>query len=212
MIKKFKNQKEANSGEIMLESMIIFPIFIGLLFFIIAFFSIFYQRWNYNIIAEEIADRVAIAYKYEDADKFTGEVSVDDVTGLSIIRHWSTTPYMEGGTQDKADFIADKRSNIFFAGEDIDVETDLVRDTMGRRHVEVKLTAKYNVPFLPVLESFGLTNITECHVTTYADCDDMINYMNTADFVLNVTTKYTSGLDTLSKIFDLGKDIFGGHS
>lgn len=79
---KGKNEK----GEVMIESLIVYTITI-LLFFILAIFSVLFQRWNIQTIANEAATRVAQTYKLMDADVDTGYVSKSEVTEVREYRY-----------------------------------------------------------------------------------------------------------------------------
>lgn len=201
----YKNH-ENNNGEIMLETVIVFPVIVIILFFIIALLSIYYQHWNYNLIAEEIAMRAAQTYKYTDADVLNGSIEIEDITNLSPYRYWFHYGELKDGAQDKATTIAKARSNMFFGGENITVKTEVVKDTMGRRHVEVTFTAKYSVPFGGIFEFLGLKDFTTCNISTYADCYDATNYLNTVDFVARITK--IKGLDLISKILEFGESVY----
>lgn len=205
-MKIVKKNAEKNSGEIMIESLIVFPIVVLILFLIISLFSIYYQHWNYNIIAEEIAVSVAQTYKYTGADVLTGSVELKDISNLSPYRYWFNNGDMKSAAQKKASTIAKGRSNMLFGGEDITVKTEIVKDTMGRRHVEVEFTAKYSVPFGGIFDILGMKNFTTCKITTYADCYDATNYLNTVDFVARVTK--IDALDLISKILEFGESIY----
>lgn len=73
--KRMKNEK----GEVMLESLIVYSVTIFLLFFILAIFSVLFQRWNIQTIANESAARVAQTYRLMDADVETGYVSKSEI-------------------------------------------------------------------------------------------------------------------------------------
>lgn len=53
-----KNEK----GEVMLESLIVYSVTIFLLFFILAIFSVLFQHWNIQTVANESVIRVAQTY------------------------------------------------------------------------------------------------------------------------------------------------------
>ena len=55
-------KEKYDKGEVMLESLIVYTITIFLLFFILAIFSVLFQRWNIQTIANESATRVAQTY------------------------------------------------------------------------------------------------------------------------------------------------------
>ena len=58
-----------------------------LLFFILAIFSVLFQRCNIQTIANESATRVAQTYKLMDADVDTGYVSKSEVSEVREYRY-----------------------------------------------------------------------------------------------------------------------------
>ncbi len=74
-MKWIKNGIKNENREVMLESLIVYSVTIFLLFFILTIFSVFFQRWNIQTIANEAATRVAQTYKLMDADVVTDYVS-----------------------------------------------------------------------------------------------------------------------------------------
>lgn len=81
-----KGMKNEN-GDVMLESLIVYSVTIFLLFFILAIFSVLFQRWNIQTIANESATRVAQTYKLMDADVDTGYVSKSEVAEVREYRY-----------------------------------------------------------------------------------------------------------------------------
>ena len=57
-MKGMKEGMKNENGEVMLESLIVYSVTIFLLFFILAIFSVLFQRWNIQTIANEAATRV----------------------------------------------------------------------------------------------------------------------------------------------------------
>ena len=55
-------KEKYDKGEVMPEALIVYTITIFLLFFILAIFSVLFQRWNIQTIANESATRVAQTY------------------------------------------------------------------------------------------------------------------------------------------------------
>lgn len=55
----------------MLESLIVYTITVFLLFFLLSIFSILFQAWNVQIIANETAAKAAQTYKLSEADLHT---------------------------------------------------------------------------------------------------------------------------------------------
>ena len=80
-------KEKYDKGEVMPESLIVYTITIFLLFFILAIFSVLFQRWNIQTIANESATRVAQTYKLMDADVDTGYVSKSEVAEFREYRY-----------------------------------------------------------------------------------------------------------------------------
>jgi hypothetical protein len=70
---------------------------------------------------------------------------------------------------------------------DIDVTTEIKSDYLARRHVEVTVTSKFVVPFHNAFEYIGLGNALTYRATGYADCVDLLDYLNTVEFVDHAT-------------------------
>ena len=82
------------SGEVMLEGLIVYTITVFLLFFLLAIFSVLFQAWNVQTIANETAAKAAATYKLADSDLADPYVSVDQITGISRLATivWSVKP------------------------------------------------------------------------------------------------------------------------
>lgn len=191
MTRVSKCKRNKCSGEIMLEAIIIFPFVVFILLMVIALFSLYYQHWHYNNIANEIAMRVAATYRYSDSqndvDLLTGSISMDGYTDMARHRYLFSNGKMSTYAKTSASKIADKRKEAIFAGEDLKVNTNILLDSVGRRHVVVELSCKYNVPFRGLLDKYGFDKLTTCKITTTADCLDYINYLSSVDYVVSIS-------------------------
>jgi len=211
MKKGLKNEK----GEVMLESLIVYSVTIFLLFFILAIFSVLFQRWNIQTIANESATRVAQTYKLMDADVDTGYVSKSEVAEVREYRYiWKNTELQNSAKTKIEDYASERLKKTTFTKNVTEPQFDIkvVNDSLSRRHVEVKITGEYAVPFVQALSYFGFDSTTKYEVTAYADCVDIIDYVNTVDYVetqtsLNQFGSKTIGLvNAILKLFD---NIFG---
>lgn len=178
-----------NSGELMLESLIVYMITLFLLFFILAIFSVWYQRWNIQTIANEAATRMAQTYRFDSTDAESGYVTKEQLVEVGLYRNFL------GFNKEKS-----MKSRIsLYAGERLSRTTytknvsepvfavQLKHDAMGRRHVELTITGEYSVPFGEALTFFGFPGTTTYEVTSYAECLDLIDYINYVDFVKEQT-------------------------
>ena len=90
------------SGEVMLEGLIVYTITVFLLFFLLAIFSVLFQAWNVQTIANETAAKAAATYKLADSDLADPYVSVDQITGISRFRYWFGDDSLEREAETKS--------------------------------------------------------------------------------------------------------------
>lgn len=186
---KRKNPKKPdNRGEIMLEALIVYPITMLLLFFVLAVFSVLYQRWNVQIVANDTVTRVAQTYRFANADEMTGEISKEELTSISPYRYFSNGSklHMLADANTKAKQYSGWRlANTSYTKNVVEPTCNVAvsQDNLGRRHLTLTIKGSYDVPLGEVLTFFGFESTTEYEVTAYAEGLDIMDYMNAVDFV-----------------------------
>lgn len=201
-----KNEK----GAIMIESLIVYTITLFLLFFVLALFSVLFQRWNLQTIANDAAARMAQTYRLNKADEITGKVSVDELTEVGIYRYAGNliTKKMETAIDKRvSDYASWRLQKTTFTKnvKDPVIKTVVHPDALGRRHIEVTIVGEYRVPLAEALSFFGYGKTVEYEVKAYADCVDMIDYINFVDYVdtqTNISGKFIGFIDAVLKLFD----------
>lgn len=195
----------------MLESLIVYTITTFLLFFILAIFSVLFQRWNIQVIANESATRVAQTYRFSTADTVTGQIEESGITSVDKYRYASSGNELEKLAEDKIQKYAKKRLKKTTFTKDVTepvIKATVAHDGMGRRHIEVTISGEYSVPFGQALSYFGFGGTTVYETTAYAECIDLSDYINTIDFVENQVTldqfdsKFVKMVDKILKLFD----------
>ncbi len=203
---------QSERGAIMLEALIVYPVTIFLLFFVLALFSIFYHIWNIQAIANEAAVKAAQTYKYKEADIEAGYVSAEQVSGLERYRYlfWGQD-IMEADAGRKIEAYINRRlDHTSFVNKltEPEIEFKIEKDALSNRHVEVVVTEEFTVPFGDALSYFGYDNVIHYEAVAYADCLDIIDYINTVDFVGEQTklgafgSKTLGMVDAVLKLFD----------
>ena len=170
------------SGEVMLEGLIVYTITVFLLFFLLAIFSVLFQAWNVQTIANETAAKAAATYKLADSDLY---VSVDQITGISRFRYWFGDDSLEREAETKSfEYSQDRLQKTTYtkAVTQPEVAVQVKEDTLARRHIEVTITGEYTVPFGEALSYFGFDSIAHYETTASAECLDLIDYIDTVDF------------------------------
>ena len=215
---KLEEIKKNESGMIMLESLIVFTVTIFLLFLILAIFSVLFQRWNIQVIANETAARVAQTYRFMEADTVTGEISDEELTEISIYRYVVEDDEMEAAALNKIVSYANTRlSDTTYTKNVTDpvITAAIESDAVARRHIEVTISGSYTVPFGEALSYFGISSIITYETTAYAECIDLINYVDTIDYVENATSlsslnsKFVKMINKILALFDTIADFFG---
>lgn len=173
------------SGEVMLEGLIVYTITVFLLFFLLAIFSVLFQAWNVQTIANETAAKAAATYKLADSDLADPYVSVDQITGISRFRYWFGDDSLEREAETKSfEYSQDllQKTTYTKAVTQPEVAVQVKEDTLARRHIEVTITGEYTVPFGEALSYFGFDSIAHYETTASAECLDLIDYIDTVDF------------------------------
>lgn len=215
---KQRNWKSENTkGAIMLESLIVYPVTIFLLFFVLAIFSVLYQRWNLQTIANEAATRMAQTYRLSEADESTGFVTKDQLTDIGAYRYVGNliTNNMEDSISERISNYATWRLSKTTYTKSVTAPqcfVDVVPDSLGRRHLVLTITGEYAVPFGEALSYFGFDSTITYETTAYADCVDIIDYINLVDYVDTQTSLSQFGSKTIGLIdavLSLFDNIFG---
>lgn len=203
-----------SSGEVMLESLIVYTVTIFLLFLILAIFSVLYQGWNIQTIANETASKAAQTYKLTAADFSTGDIQKGEITKIREYRYLYKSENLVNDVSEKIKNYATTRlSNTTYAQKvnEPEINVEVVHDALARRHLELTIKGEYTVPFGQVFSYFGIQNTTVYEKTARADCVDMIDYINTTDFVAQKSS--LSGFDSsfvkmINKTLSLFHNIF----
>lgn len=208
-------RQRGESGEVMLESLIVYIITVFLLFFILALFSVLFQRWNIQTIAHEAAAKAAQTYRLSSADIVTGHLSQSQAADVPLYRYMFGGEDLKRAAENKAvPYIRDRlvRTTFTKSVEEPEISVAVRQDELSRRHIEVTITGAYTVPFGTALSYFGFDSIIRYSVTAYAQCLDMIDYINTVDFCSHEITldRFGSGaVDLFNSVLQLLNKWFG---
>ena len=193
---QMKRVKREDGGFIMLEGLIVITVTVFLMFFLLAMFSVVFQKFNIQVIANETAARLAQTYGYAlSSDVRTGEVTLEEAAAIDPYRY-NDERVMQIVTQMKADeYVSERLEKISFVVNvtEPEVRVTVTQNGLGRRHITVGIKGGYKVPFGEFLSYHGFNEVIGYDVYAYADCIDLLNYINTVD-----TVKYWSSLKYLN--------------
>ena len=197
---KSYERSECLDGMEAVEGVIILTLMTFLFVFFLSFGFLFYQQCVVATAANDTATRIAQSYAYGGADPVMGFISRDMRVSLSPYRYWTGRlanhrAYMG---ENYAFWYLDKASFAIPQGNpDIQVRTE--HDGLAQRHVEVEITATYEIPLGGILTYIGVNRFTEYHAVGRAVCVDLSDYIYTVN-TANAFSEITLGSKTLGTI------------
>ena len=174
--------RQQENGMEAIEGLLVITLMLFVLFYIWAFGFLMYQNWAVQYVATDTASRIAQTYGYSSSDPITGYISHATRVSLSPYRYKDDE---EEKIQDVNANRAEKyaRYSLKKAGfakeKGLDIEVSTVKDALAASHVEVKVTAQYEIPFGFAMKYFGQSPYREFTATGRAVCLDIQHYIYT---------------------------------
>lgn len=165
------------SGEVMLEGMIVMVITMLMMVWILGVGFLYYQKYTVRIVSNDVAKKIAATYDAPSSDIIMGYMSVEDITGRGASIPGGVDSVNDLRADSYVKYILDK-ANFYNTVDDADVNLESYSDAMGRSHVKVTTTCTFNTPFGAGLEIFGMSGKRTYTVTSYADSTSLTEYVN----------------------------------
>lgn len=184
-------KKRSESGEVMLEGMIIMVITMLLMIWLLAVGFIFYQRNLVTAITNDAAAKVAATYNNPSSDLIMGYISAEAIANRDLYR-WFDQGQLHDLNEKKASaYINYMLNRTNFAGtiDNVEVKLEFISDTALRKHIKITTLCTFNTPFGEAMEVFGMDRQATYTAVSRADCTDIIDYVTTIDFA----SHYLSG-------------------
>ena len=179
-----------DGGSMMIDGMIAMLFTILILVFLMSIGFLFYQQWIVSQVANDTATRVAQSYVYPNTDPIMGYINVELIDNVSIFRYMGDTLAEENSEKgEKVAAWALKQSSLAYPVSDPEILVETKYDSLARRHVEVTVTAEYEIPLGGALQYFGLDKTITYTATGEAVCIDILDYVNTVDTFKALTGK-----------------------
>lgn len=172
-----KNEK----AEIMLEGMIVIIITLFILIWILAVGFIYYQRYITNIVANDTAVKIASTYNNPISDIVMGYVTTEELQSRDLYRGFTAESKLKDINEERAKaYVKYMLDNTNFNGvvKNIDVQMELVEDSIFRKHIKITINCTYNTPFGDALNYFGMDTNSKYCVSASAECVDYAEYMS----------------------------------
>lgn len=173
-MKKRKNE----SGEVMIEGMIVMVITMLMLVWILGIGFIYYQKYVVRIATNDVAKKIAMTYENPASDIIMGYVSKDDILGRALYKTPELTHTNQLRSESYVKYIMDK-ANFNGTVKAVDVDVTQKHDAIGRSHITVTTECTFQTPFSEGLEIFGMSGKRTYRVTASADSTSISDYVST---------------------------------
>lgn len=172
------DKKKEESGEVMLEGMIVLTITMLMMVWILAVGFLYYQKYTVRVVTNDVSKKIAATFDAPTTDLITGYISARDLTKRSLY----VSPDLQGVNEERADgyvrYILDKANFANVVDTDsISVHLSSVRDAMGRSHIKIDTQCTFHTPFGAGLALFGGSDQATYCVTSYADATNLTDYI-----------------------------------
>lgn len=197
------------TGEIMIEGMIIVILTVFLMLWILAIGFLHYQRFIVTAVVNDAAKKVAATYNNPTSDMVMGYISVEDLSARDLYRSLNTYSLKSANEGRAKSYIQYMLKKLGFSDmvNNIDITLKFQTDNIGssRGHIVLKATCTFNTPIGEALDFFGMNKITSYDCCAYAECQDLANYISTADFMGSVVdfewSKTAKMINSVFKLF-----------
>lgn len=206
------------SGEVMIEAVIIFPLVLLILITMLSLGFLFYQRTMLSSVATETASAIGACYKYDQPlDK--REITEDIINSLRKYRlSLQLSSMKEQNTKYGDKFLKSKVeiSNLGINRSDPKIESlDIVCDDVGRFHVTVEVSIETDFLFSDILEYLNIIDSSpKFTAKSSAEIIDMTGHSSYTNFVRYLSDDFIpkDPMNIANDIYDIIQDfkkIFG---
>ncbi|MBQ4103294.1 MAG: hypothetical protein IJC90_02420 [Clostridia bacterium] len=209
IMKKKTNLKDNQSGEVMLEAVIVLVPVIVLLLSLLSLSFLYYQEVMMNTVATELATDVAKNYKFTTISPTKNTISKNDYAGTKMFRMNFAKSSMEKAHEKRMNTYGVWRVALTSLGIDseaLSVDCEIDGKGIGRSVVEVTVSQKTTFFLSGVLELVGITEeSTMFSATAYAECNDLMAYTSMINFTEFATSQL--GMESINKCYNSFKDL-----
>lgn len=207
MHKGTETLKRNETGEVMLEAALLFPMILVMIMLMISVGFVFYQKAMMQSVAEEIASDIAAGYKYTDWRIWESNLTEQQVRKVKKYRTSLLLLSMKNRCKSKAEgYLGNRVSAASLGVSDGTPQVDSVKlkvDNVGRVHIEVCISMQSEVVLERVLKSMHILDDTPVFTATaYAECMDITAYASQVHFLKYAGEKLESDGGAIGGIMD----------
>lgn len=188
------------SGEVMIEGMIVMIITLFILIWILGLGFLYYQRYLVTAVTNDVAHKIASTYHNPDSDIVMGYIEAEDLADRDLYRLFEDNSLFEMNKLKAKAYVEHQLNKTNFAGtlDDVQVQMKMVQDSPFRKHIEITTVCAFSTPFGEGLGIFGMDGLVKYQTIARAECTDIADYLNTVEF----SHRVLSGDDFKSRFID----------
>lgn len=175
-----QNNNKNESGEVMIEGMIVMVITMIMLVWILGIGFVYYQKYLVRTVTNDATAKIASTYDAPTSDIIMGYINVKDISKRELYSSPDLTEVNTARAESYIKYMLDK-TNFSGVVDDVDVSLEYKADNLGRSHVEVTTKCTINTPFGEGLEMFGMSPDITYSVTSYAESTSINDYASTVE-------------------------------
>lgn len=171
---------------------------------VMAFGFIVYQKAMMGIVANQVAEEIAVTYKLRNVAN-SSEVTEEDVIGVGKYRYLIHADDFQADNETKLSIMAQSRltqTSLAVDEGDYSVSVDRIADDIGRAHYEIVVTNKYSYLFEGLFTVLGMDVSDTLSAKSYVADVDILSYVNTKNTSDYVIGKIPLG-DVMSSVIGL---------
>ena len=201
-----KAAKQSNRGSIAVEAAMVVPIVMIAVIVVIYIMLLIFQTSLMQITANNIAERAAATYYYNNTSLMSGRTSKEAIKDLGLYRRWTSNAEIQ---QNDFEVFAMKtllQRSIIKGSSDFDMKRS---GNIINQRITVILTGTYENPLGDLTKLWGMDNKINLRVRAEATIDDPAELIRNTDFILETASKVpiisdfeAKWQDVITKIID----------
>lgn len=185
------DRKKSQKGTIVLESVFAIIVSLIVLMFLISFGFYLYQKSLVSIVANEVAESVAVTYKYKELSDMSS-VSKADISGVGLYRYLFHSGALKSKAKEKAQTKAEAHLSATSLAQgkgNLVVTVERETESFGRAHYKVEVSQQYGFLMGKLLSAVGIDEDKPLKAVAYSESVDVLSYTNSVKFTKYIAKK-----------------------
>lgn len=208
-----KQKIKDEGGAMVLESALCIVAAMIIFVMILAMGFVVYQHAMMGIVANQVAEDIAVTWKLPNAPDGSS-ITKNDVVKIGKFRYFPLfNDCFESANEKKLRVLAQARLTKTSLAKDkggYDVSVERVTDDFARCHYEITVTNKYETLFIDTLTYLGVSDTSPYTAKVYVAGTDVLwtsNSINTTNSMVKIAAKQTDFFKTINNFVKFAKSI-----